>query len=61
MPGSRVCEDCGKPYDLPVPYDRANPLIRDKCLDCIAVLQRNHERPAPVAKSGDSFVGDWYV
>jgi hypothetical protein len=39
----RVCEDCGKPFDLPTTPEKANPLIRDKCIDCISILQRQHE------------------
>jgi len=42
MPESRDCEDCGKPYALPIPYEQANPVIRDKCVECISVMQREH-------------------
>ncbi len=40
----RTCIDCGKQYLLPIPYEKANPLIRDRCVDCISIYQRNHER-----------------
>ena len=47
MPGfdeHRICVDCGKPYTLPTDYEKANPLIRDRCLDCIAIMQREREK-----------------
>lgn len=42
----RDCVDCGKPYDLPIPYEQANPAIRDRCVECISVMQHNHEEKA---------------
>lgn len=39
----RKCSDCGKLSELPGPEDKANALIRDRCVDCIAVLQRESE------------------
>ena len=52
----RVCEDCRKPYTLPIPYEQANPQIRDKCLDCIKAMQRDHETTDEPAKVKD----EWY-
>lgn len=49
MPGfdeHRVCVDCRKPYTLPTDYDKANPLIRDRCYVCIGKLQEKHEKKA---------------
>ena len=31
----RTCEDCGKPFLLPMDPREANPLIRSKCPDCL--------------------------
>jgi hypothetical protein len=39
----RKCEDCGKQYELPLPYAQANPLIRNKCVDCISIYQREND------------------
>ena len=56
MPELRECEDCEKLYTLPIPYDQANPLIRDKCVNCISIMQRNHEKtPEPVKKKDEWF------
>ncbi len=41
----KVCRDCGEPYVLPIPYADANPLIRDRCVDCIAIYQQENEEP----------------
>ena len=44
MDGSvRTCTDCGESYNLPIPYEQANPLIRDLCLPCIKKMQRDYE------------------
>lgn len=34
----RTC-GCGAHYRLPVPYERANPTIRDLCPDCVYEYQ----------------------
>jgi hypothetical protein len=39
----RTCTDCGKPYLLPLDYAAANPLIRDRCPECVSVMQRERE------------------
>ena len=46
----RTCADSGKTYDLPIPYEKANPDIRDKCIDCIEKYQQEHEKK-----------GEWYI
>jgi len=55
----RTCKDCGKLFDLPIPYEQANALIRDRCTDCIAKLQREHEekmqKPQPEIAGQDWF------
>lgn len=56
FPEHRICEDCGKPYTLPIPYDQANPQIRDKCLDCIKAMQRDHEVTVTPKEKQD----EWY-
>jgi hydrogenase maturation factor HypF (carbamoyltransferase family) len=38
----RIC-GCGDHYTLPIPYDRANPRIRDLCPFCISEMQREQE------------------
>ena len=43
MPELRDCEDCGGSYTLPIPYEQANPQIRDKCVECISIMQKTHE------------------
>jgi hypothetical protein len=35
---------CREIYDLPIPYEQANPIIRDLCPECIGRLQRDHDR-----------------
>jgi hypothetical protein len=35
----RTCITCGKPYLLPLDYAVANPLIRDRCPECVSVMQ----------------------
>lgn len=37
---SRKCA-CGRTYTLPLPYDAANPEIRDLCPDCLSKEQWN--------------------
>jgi hypothetical protein len=38
----RIC-GCGDHYTLPMPYEYANPLIRDMCPICISLFQRENE------------------
>jgi hypothetical protein len=38
----RICS-CGDHYELPIPYAQANPEIRDKCPECVSVMQRKRE------------------
>jgi hypothetical protein len=56
LPEHRTCEDCGKPYLLPIPYDQANEQIRNKCLDCIKGLQRDQE----VTVTPQGKTDEWY-
>ncbi|MDD1695115.1 MAG: hypothetical protein LUQ71_10365 [Methanoregula sp.] len=37
----RIC-GCGDHYRLPIPYERANPLIRDMCPNCVYEFQNLH-------------------
>ena len=63
MPGSRVCEGCGKSYTLPLPYEQANPVIRDFCFDCVTEKVMNPSTIAAVKAEPvkEGMVGDWYV
>jgi hypothetical protein len=38
----RICS-CGDHYELPIPYEQANPEIRDKCPTCTSLMQRQRE------------------
>ena len=41
--GECVCKKCGDEYSLAgLPYERANPIIRDYCIQCIAEMQESH-------------------
>ena len=55
MPELRDCEDCGEPYTLPIPYEQANPQIRDKCVECISIMQRDHGKTEQPVKLNDGW------
>lgn len=37
----RIC-GCGDHYRLPISYEKANPKIRDLCLECVDEYQQQH-------------------
>jgi hypothetical protein len=40
-----ICKTCGSEYTLyDLPYEKANPLIRDYCIDCIADMQEQYKK-----------------
>lgn len=48
MTGMRTCATCGKEYPLLIPYEKANPKIRDLCVDCIEEMIIQAEERADV-------------
>jgi hypothetical protein len=57
----RKCSDCGKSAYLPSPEDKANALIRDRCVDCIAVFQREEQARRERAQKVEVDGQEWFT